>query len=164
VTCAHVFFSLFVYQFSRFFITFFLIERIRVSRSVLRKYILCNNPVSFCPFLLQFLLDRSFCASVSMLSVFLTVSSFSHSLSYHFTLLIFILFKLASLLFRAFSLSLSLTHSLSFRSLIIARLHRSTLLLDYQIPKLHSLSLFLSLSLSPCRIKARTGGKVGLTV
>jgi len=64
----------------------------------------------------------------------------------------------------SFSLSLSLTHSLSLssRSLIIVRLHRSTLLLDYRIPKLHSLSL--SLSLSPCRIKARTGGKVGLTV
>lgn len=155
-----------VYRLFRFFFITFLFNRKNTgvaafSENIYYAIIQCLFAIS-CVYSMRFIHDRSFCGLVSMLRISLTVSSFSR-----FPIMLLFLslfFKLASLLFHAFFFfffSLTFIHTL-FLALIIARLHRSTLLLDYRIPKLHSLSL--SLSLSPCRIKARTGGKVGLTV
>lgn len=110
-----------------------------------------------------------FCVYNLCVSIFLSTHRFLHSVSrivssffffFIFSILffLFLFFKTGFLnwLIYSFSLSLSYTHIHSFllsRDYIVAHIIR---LLDFQTA--------LSLALSPCRKKARTGGKVGLTV
>lgn len=100
--------------FLAFFITFFFNRKntsvAAFSENIYYAIIRCRFAIS-CVYSMQFIPDRSFCESVSMLPVSLTVSSFSR-----FPIILLFLslfFKLASLFFHAFSLSLSLSFTFS---------------------------------------------------